>query len=65
MVFGSFFRGMRASHIFFDVEDGCWTLQSLKNPKRMSKLPSDYAPDKFPIGRMTWTVKVSELPLIV
>ena len=33
-----YFRGIRASHIFLDPFDGRWTLQSLKNPGKISKL---------------------------
>ena len=31
-----YFRGIRASHIFLDPFDGRWTLQSLKNPGKIS-----------------------------
>ena len=55
------FRGIRASHIFFDSSDGRWTLESLKNKKRKSKLSKDHSEKGFPLGRLTWTVEVIKI----
>ena len=52
------FKGVRASHIFFDDEDGRWTLQSFKDPTKRSKLVTNSS-TQFPIGRLTWEVAVS------
>ena len=53
-----YFRGIRASHIFVDPVDGKWTLQSLKNPGKISKL--DIPNTRYPIGRHRWTVQNNE-----
>ena len=50
-----YFRGIRASHIFVDAVDGKWTLQSLKNPGKISKL--DIPNTRYPIGRHQWKVQ--------
>ncbi len=51
-----YFRGIRASHIFYDPLDSKWTLQSLKNPSKISKIMTTKA-HEYPIGRIEWTVK--------
>ena len=52
-----YFRGIRASHIFLDPSDGKWTIQSLKSPGKISKLPDSYSLSRYPIGRLTWTIQ--------
>ena len=58
-------RGKRSSHIYYDVEDDAWTLQSFKNPNRVSKLyvNSTSITRLFPIGRQIWTAMV--VPLLL
>ena len=53
-----YFRGIRASHIFMDF-DGKWTLQSLKNPGKISKL-TDSSSTRYPFGRQKWIVQNNE-----
>ena len=55
-----YFRGIRASHIFFDPLDNRWTLQSLKSPGKISKLTEMFSEMKYPIGRLEWTVENNE-----
>ena len=54
-----YFRGIRASHIFVDPVDSKWTIQSLKNPGKISKL-MNVPSTKYPFGRQTWTVQNNE-----
>ena len=56
-----FWRGIRASHIYFDDTDGRWTLQSLKSSGRMSKLSANFSKTGYPFGRLTWNVQVQLL----
>ncbi len=56
-----FWRGIRASHIYFDDADGRWTLQSLKSSGRMSKLSANFSKTGYPFGRLTWNVQVQFL----
>merc|ERR1719376_813754 len=54
------FRGIRASHIYFDEGEESWVLESLKNPTKRSKLllsPNELSRgSRYPIGRLEWIV---------
>ena len=59
-----YFRGIRASHIFLDPFDGRWTLQSLKNPGKISKLVKKHALkklDQFELRAKSFTSFISDL----
>jgi len=55
------YRGIRASHIFYDNTDKTWTLESFKTPGRISKLSESQSIYGYPFGRLTWTIKVSKI----
>ena len=48
------FHGLKFSWIYFDSNDGRWTIQSLRNPQKISKLINDGSTDGTPIGRQNW-----------
>lgn len=52
-----YFRGIRSSHIFLDPVDNKWTIQSLKNPGKISKLMNAEDSKMYPIGRQQWKIQ--------
>lgn len=51
------FKGLRASHIYFNNTDQSWVLASLKSPGKMSMIRNEALTTGFPLGRMAWTIQ--------
>ncbi|XP_059086853.1 uncharacterized protein LOC131883401 isoform X1 [Tigriopus californicus] len=50
------FRGLRASHIYFNDTDQTWVLASLRSPGKRSLVRNDAFKTGFPLGRTPWTL---------